>query len=47
MEPLIRPIRNLIANTNYVYLVELLVILSIIALLLFVFNALGLLKKTK
>ncbi|CAN5259560.1 hypothetical protein BH09SUM1_BH09SUM1_25020 [soil metagenome] len=47
MEPLIRPIRNLFANTNYVYLVEIIVILSIIALLLFIMNALGLLKKTK
>jgi hypothetical protein len=34
-----------IKNVNYVILVELTVILSILAVLLFVFNALGLFKK--
>jgi hypothetical protein len=32
---------------NYVYRIELLVIISIVLVLLFIFNALGLLKKVK
>ena len=45
MEPLLRPIRGLLQDMNYVYMVELLVILSIIFLLLYIFYALGLFRK--
>lgn len=47
MDFIISPIRGFFANTNYVYLVELVVIFAIIVLLLFIFNALGLIKKPK
>jgi len=38
---------DFIKNLNYVYTVEILVILGIIAVLLFIFYSLGLLKKPK
>jgi hypothetical protein len=40
-------ITGLIEKLNYVYRIELLIIISIVLVLLFVFNALGLLKKAK
>lgn len=45
MDPILRPIKNLFADMNYVYMVELLVILSITCLLLYIFYALGLFRK--
>lgn len=47
LAPVWNMIRGLFANVNYVYMVEMLVILAIVSLLLYVFNALGLLKKPK
>lgn len=47
MGMLLNPIRNFLRDMNYVYMVEIVVILSIIAFLLFVFNSLGLLKQQK
>lgn len=40
-------ITGLLEKLNYVYRIELLVIISIVLVLLFIFNALGLLKKPK
>ena len=40
-------ITGLIEKLNYVYRIELLIIISIVLVLLFIFNALGLLKKPK
>lgn len=40
-------LKGLLEKTNYVYLVEVFVILCIVVILLFVFHQLGLLKKDK
>lgn len=40
-------ITGLIEKTNYVYLVEIIVIVCIVLILLFIFHQLGLLKKDK
>jgi hypothetical protein len=47
MGSLLRPITGVFEKLNYVYRIELLVIISIVLVLLFIFNALGLLKKPK
>ena len=40
-------ITGLLEKTNYVYLIEVIVIVCILVILLFVFHQLGLLKKDK
>jgi hypothetical protein len=47
MDAILNPIKGFIEKTNYVYLVELIVIAAVVVLLLFVFYQLGLLKKEK
>lgn len=47
MEPLIRPIRGFVQSTNYIYLIEMIVIVAILSLLGFIFYQLGLFKKNE
>ncbi len=47
MGPVIQMVTSLFKDLNYIYAVELVVIASIAVFVLYVFHALGLLKKSK
>ncbi len=47
MDQILGPITGFLDSVNYVYVVEILVILSIILVLLYIFYSLGILRKEK
>lgn len=47
MDAILDPIKGLLGDVNYVYAVEIIVILSIVLTLLYIFHALGIFKKEK
>jgi hypothetical protein len=47
MDQILDPITGFLDSVNYVYIVEILVILSIILVLVYIFHSLGIFRKEK